>query len=264
MSLVSIHHLAKTFEGNTKVLKDISFDVNEGECLMIIGPSGSGKSTLLRCINRLETPSSGEILYKGENILDPKYDVNSLRSHISRVFQSFNLFNNRDVLENCVIGQRKVLHRKKKKAEEIALKNLERVGLADRVHFKIRDISGGQKQRVAIARALSRNPDVILFDEPTSALDPERVNEVLSVRKELADEHVTRIVVTHERSFAEHVSSKVIFRDQGFVAEEGTPDYVFHQSKNGRLLSFLNHPSHSLFYKPREPPLLSEKGFRGD
>ncbi|MCI7789015.1 MAG: amino acid ABC transporter ATP-binding protein [Mollicutes bacterium] len=264
MPLVSIHHLAKTFEGNTKVLKDISFDVNEGECLTIIGPSGSGKSTLLRCINRLETPSSGEILYKGENILDPKYDVNSLRSHISRVFQSFNLFNNRDVLENCVIGQRKVLHRKKKEAEEIALKNLERVGLADRVHFKIRDISGGQKQRVAIARALSRNPDVILFDEPTSALDPQRVNEVLSVRKELADEHVTRIVVTHERSFAEHVSSKVIFRDQGFVAEEGTPDYVFHQSKNERLLSFLNHPSHSLFYKPRDPPLLSEKGFRGD
>lgn len=240
MPLVSIHHLAKTFEGNTKVLKDISFDVNEGECLTIIGPSGSGKSTLLRCINRLETPSSGEILYKGENILDPKYDVNSLRSHISRVFQSFNLFNNRDVLENCVIGQRKVLHRKKKEAEEIALKNLERVGLADRVHFKIRDISGGQKQRVAIARALSRNPDVILFDEPTSALDPEMVGEVLELMKQLASEGMTMVVVTHEMGFAKEVASRVVFIDEGVIKEEAAPKEFFENPKDARLKEFLS------------------------
>ena len=240
MPLVRIHHLAKTFEGNTKVLKDISFDVNEGECLTIIGPSGSGKSTLLRCINRLETPSSGEILYKGENILDPKYDVNSLRSHISRVFQSFNLFNNRDVLENCVIGQRKVLHRKKKEAEEIALKNLERVGLADRVHFKIRDISGGQKQRVAIARALSRNPDVILFDEPTSALDPEMVGEVLDLMKSLAEEGMTMVIVTHEMGFAREVANRVIFIDEGKILEEAAPEDFFGNPRNPRLKDFLS------------------------
>ena len=262
--IIKVSHLSKTFEGNTSVLKDISFSVCEGECLTMIGPSGSGKSTLLRCLNRLEEPTSGQIIYRGEDIHSPKCNLNRLRSRLSMVFQSFNLFNNRDVRKNCRIGQRKVLKRSKKEAEEIALTNLNRVGLADRIHFKVKDISGGQKQRVAIARALSRNPDVILFDEPTSALDPERVGEVLSVRNALAKEHITRIVVTHEMSFAENVSSKVLFMDKGLVAEYGTPEYIFHRCKNPRLLSFLNHPSVSKAREEKEVPLLSKRKIRGD
>lgn len=262
--IIKVSHLSKTFEGNTSVLKDISFSVCEGECLTIIGPSGSGKSTLLRCLNRLEEPTSGQIFYRGEDTHNPKCNLNRLRSRLSMVFQSFNLFNNRDVRKNCRIGQRKVLKRSKKEAEEIALANLNRVGLADRIHFKVKDISGGQKQRVAIARALSMNPDVILFDEPTSALDPERVGEVLSVRDSLAKEHITRIVVTHEMSFAENVSSKVLFMDKGLVAESGTPEYIFHRCDNPRLLSFLNHPSVSKAREEKEVPLLSKRKIRGD
>ena len=176
------------------------------------------------------------------------------------VFQSFNLFNNMDVLTNCVIGQTKVLKRSKKEATEIALRNLEKVGMSDRVHFKIRDISGGQKQRVAIARALSMNPDIILFDEPTSALDPEMVNEVLKVMKELASQHITMIVVTHEMKFACDVSDKVIFMDKGLIACEGTPQYIFEECDNERLNLFLNRDSHSpVFIPPSEPSLLRKK-----
>ena len=245
MSILQVNHLAKTFSNDTIVLKDISFTVEKGECLSIIGSSGSGKSTLLRCLNLLETPTSGEIIFNNENILDKKVNKNLIRSKLCMVFQSFNLFNNMDVLANCVIGQVKVLKRNKKEATEIALKNLEKVGILNRIHFKIRDISGGQKQRVAIARALCMNPDIILFDEPTSALDPEMVNEVLKVMKELASNHTTMIVVTHEMKFAKEVSNKVIFMDQGLIQEIGTPKYIFEESDNPRLKAFLNKDSHS-------------------
>lgn len=250
--ILSVKHLAKTFDNNTVVLKDISFDVNKGECLTIIGSSGSGKSTLLRCLNLLETPTSGEIIFDGENILSSKVNQNTVRSRLAMVFQSFNLFNNMDVLENCVIGQVKVLKRNKKEATEIALKNLERVGMGDRVHFKIRDISGGQKQRVAIARALSMNPDIILFDEPTSALDPEMVNEVLKVMKELASQKTTMVVVTHEMAFAKDVSSQVIFMDHGLIETQGTPDFIFNGCQNPRLLAFLNRPNKSPVIQEKE------------
>lgn len=239
MPILEVHNLAKTFENDTVVLRDISFNVEQGECLTIIGSSGSGKSTLLRCINLLEKPTSGEIWFNGENILDKKTNQNRVRSRLCMVFQSFNLFNNMDVLHNCTIGQIKVLHRNRKEAEEIARRNLERVGMSDRIDFKIKDISGGQKQRVAIARALSMNPDIILFDEPTSALDPEMVGEVLKVMKELASEKTTMIVVTHEMSFAKDVSDRVIFMDNGLIVEEGTPQYIFDECQNERLTAFL-------------------------
>lgn len=260
MAILQVNHLAKTFSNSTIVLKDISFSVEKGECLTIIGSSGSGKSTLLRCLNLLEKPDSGEIIFDGKNILENKINQNHIRSRLVMVFQSFNLFNNMDVLTNCVIGQTKVLKRSKKEATEIALRNLEKVGMSDRVHFKIRDISGGQKQRVAIARALSMNPDIILFDEPTSALDPEMVNEVLKVMKELASQHITMIVVTHEMKFARDVSDKVIFMDKGLIACEGTPQYIFEECDNERLNLFLNRDSHSpVFIPPSEPSLLRKK-----
>lgn len=239
MPVLSIKNLSKSF-GENRILNDISFDVNEGECVVIIGSSGSGKSTLLRCINLLETPDSGEILFDEKNILDPHTNRNEIRSQLSMVFQSFNLFNNMNVLQNCVIGQTKVLKRSKKEAEEIAISNLMKVGLGDRIHFKVQDISGGQKQRVAIARSLSMNPRVILFDEPTSALDPAMVMEVLKVMKQLASEGVTMVVVTHEMNFAKNVADKVIFMDQGRVAEVGTPNYIFNDCTNESLRRFIN------------------------
>lgn len=238
MSVLSIENLAKSF-GDNLILKDISFEVEKGECVVIIGSSGSGKSTLLRCINLLETPTSGKILFNGVNILEKNNNVNQIRSKLSMVFQSFNLFNNLDVLQNCVIGQTKVLKRNKKEATEIAINNLNKVGLSDRINYKIKDISGGQKQRVAIARSLSMNPEVILFDEPTSALDPEMVQEVLKVMKDLAGEGVTMVVVTHEMNFAKNVADKVIFMDQGIILESGTPDYIFNQCQNPRLKQFI-------------------------
>lgn len=264
MSILEVKNLAKTFDHETVVLRDISFTVEQGECVTIIGSSGSGKSTLLRCINLLETPTGGEIWFDGKNILGPKVNQNQVRSKLSMVFQSFNLFNNMNVLENCVIGQTKVLHRSKSEAIEIAKENLAKVGMMDRIKFKIRDISGGQKQRVAIARALCMNPEIILFDEPTSALDPEMVGEVLKVMKELAQRKTTMIVVTHEMSFAKDVSDRVIFMDKGLIEEQGTPDYVFNQSKNERLLTFLNRGSRSPAFKPMEQPLLSRKPIIGD
>lgn len=238
MSVLSIENLAKSF-GDNLILKDISFEVEKGECVVIIGSSGSGKSTLLRCINLLETPTSGKILFNGVNILEKNNNVNQIRSKLSMVFQSFNLFNNLDVLQNCVIGQTKVLKRNKKEATEIAIDNLNKVGLSDRINYKIKDISGGQKQRVAIARSLSMNPEVILFDEPTSALDPEMVQEVLKVMKDLASEGVTMVVVTHEMNFAKNVADKVIFMDQGIILESGSPDYIFNQCQNIRLKQFI-------------------------
>lgn len=238
MSVLSIENLAKSF-GDNLILKDISFEVEKGECVVIIGSSGSGKSTLLRCINLLETPTSGKILFNGVNILEKNNNVNQIRSKLSMVFQSFNLFNNLDVLQNCVIGQTKVLKRNKKEATEIAINNLNKVGLSDRINYKIKDISGGQKQRVAIARSLSMNPEVILFDEPTSALDPEMVQEVLKVMKDLAGEGVTMVVVTHEMNFAKNVADKVIFMDQGIILESGSPDYIFNQCQNPRLKQFI-------------------------
>ena len=264
MSIISVNHLAKTFDNDTVVLKDISFDVEEGECITIIGSSGSGKSTLLRCLNLLEKPTSGEILFHNQDILAHGVNVHQVRSRLSMVFQSFNLFNNMDVLANCVIGQVKVLHRSKKEATEIALKNLEKVGMSDRIHFRVHDISGGQKQRVAIARALCMNPEVILFDEPTSALDPEMVGEVLKVMKELAAQKTTMIVVTHEMSFAKEVSDKVIFMDRGLIAEQGTPTYLFEESTNERLKAFLNRESRSPAFRPAEPPTLSDSVLMGD
>ncbi len=236
--IVEISHLSKTF-ASTLVLKDISMKVNKGKCVVIIGPSGSGKSTFLRCLNRLEEPTSGRILFKGEPTLDKNSDINALRRHMSMVFQSFDLFNNMDVLENCTLGQIKVLKRKKEEAIQIAMENLRKVGMLDRIHYRISEISGGQKQRVAIARSLCMNPDIILFDEPTSALDPEMVNEVLEVMRSVAKSGITTIVVTHEMSFAKNVADKVIFMADGIIQEEGTSQYIFKESKNERLIRFL-------------------------
>ena len=239
---ISIRNLEKSF-GDTSVLKDVSLDVFEGECVTIIGSSGSGKSTLLRCINLLETPTSGEIYVDGINILQKGVNQNKVRANLAMVFQNFNLLNNMTVLENCIIGQTKVLKRSKAEAREIAIENLRKVGLEDRMNFKIDKISGGQKQRVAIARALSMNPSVILFDEPTSALDPEMVNEVLTIMKQLANEKVTMIVVTHEMQFAKNVSDKVCFMDSGVIVAEGNPNYIFNECKNTRLSEFLVNTS---------------------
>jgi putative lysine transport system ATP-binding protein len=236
--VISVRHLAKSF-GATGVLKDISLDVSRGECLVIIGSSGSGKSTFLRCLNLLETPDSGEILFKGEDILSNKVNPNKVRTKLGMVFQSFDLFNNMDVLHNCMLSQIHVLHRSKDEAMHIALRNLQKVGLSDRVSFRIDQLSGGQKQRVAIARALSMDPEALLFDEPTSALDPEMVGEVLAVMKQLAEDGMTMIVVTHEMSFAENVADQVVFMDQGLVVVKGTPEEVFMKSDNQRLKEFL-------------------------
>lgn len=236
--ILEVEHLSKTFE-STNVLKDISLKVNKGECVVIIGPSGSGKSTFLRCLNRLEEPTSGNIFFKGEPTLDKNSDINALRRHMSMVFQSFGLFNNKDVLQNCTLGQIKVLKRKKEEAVQIATENLRKVGMLDRIHYRISEISGGQKQRVAIARSLCMNPDIILFDEPTSALDPEMVSEVLEVMRSVAKSRMTTIVVTHEMSFAKNVADKIIFMADGIIQEEGTSQYIFEESKNERLLRFL-------------------------
>lgn len=236
--ILKVSHLKKKFE-NTVVLKDISLEVNKGECLAIIGPSGSGKSTFLRCLNRLDEPSEGEIFFKGQPTLDKASDINSLRRHMSMVFQSFDLFNNMDVLHNCIIGQTKVLKRNVTDAKRIAIENLTKVGMRDRLNYKISEISGGQKQRVAIARALCMNPDIILFDEPTSALDPEMVNEVLETMRSVSSLGMTMIVVTHEMNFAKNVASKVIFMADGYIQQEGTPSYIFEESTDERLCRFL-------------------------
>ena len=237
-NILEIRHLGKSF-GTHEVLRDIDFNVKKGDVISIIGASGSGKSTLLRCVNLLETPSSGEILYHGKNVVGRGVNAPEYRSHVGMVFQSFNLFNNMTVLENCVVGQVKVLKRKKEEAREQAMTYLEKVGMAPYINAKPRQISGGQKQRVAIARALAMDPEVLLFDEPTSALDPEMVGEVLDVMKELAKSGMTMVVVTHEMGFAREVASRVLFLDDGVIAEEGTPDEIFGAPKCERLQSFL-------------------------
>ncbi|MBO0419383.1 amino acid ABC transporter ATP-binding protein [Vagococcus fluvialis] len=237
-SFIDINHLQKSY-GSNNVLKDVNVSIKKGEIVTIIGPSGSGKSTLLRCINLLEKPTGGEILYKGDNILTPGYNLPEFRTHVGMVFQQFNLFDNHDILSNCMVGQIKVLGRSKEEAEKIAIENLEKVGMKQFAHAKPSQLSGGQKQRVAIARAVSMNPEVMLFDEPTSALDPEMVGEVLKIMRELTETGLTMIIVTHEMKFAEEVSDRVIFMDQGVVAEEGSPDDIFNHPKKERTKEFL-------------------------
>lgn len=237
-AVISIQNLSKTF-GTNEVLKDISFEVKQGEVVTIIGSSGSGKSTLLRCVNLLETPTSGKIFYNGQNILEHEKSIYEYRTHVGMVFQQFNLFNNLNVLENCIVGPMKVLKKSKEEAEKIAKEFLEKVGMASYINAKPRQLSGGQKQRVAIARALSMQPDVLLFDEPTSALDPEMVNEVLETMKSLAHTGLTMIVVTHEMGFAKEVSDRVIFMDKGVIAEEGTPEQIFENPQVDRTKEFL-------------------------
>ena len=237
--ILEIRHLGKSF-GTHEVLRDIDFTVQKGDVTSIIGSSGSGKSTLLRCINLLETPTSGEILYHGQSVTGPKVNAPEYRSHVGMVFQSFNLFNNMTVLENCVVGQVKVLKKDRETARKNAMQYLEQVGMAPYINAKPRQISGGQKQRVAIARALAMEPEVLLFDEPTSALDPEMVGEVLSVMQDLARAGMTMLVVTHEMAFARDVSSRVVYMNQGVICEEGTPEQVFGDPQRQETRDFLS------------------------
>ena len=237
-AILEVRHLSKTF-GSNEVLKDIDFTVRPGDVTSIIGASGSGKSTLLRCINLLETPSGGEILFHGNSVTGKGVNASAYRAKVGMVFQSFNLFNNMTVLENCVIGQVKVLKKNREKARENALRYLERVGMTPYINAKPRQISGGQKQRVAIARALAMDPEVLLFDEPTSALDPEMVGEVLEVMQSLASDGMTMLVVTHEMAFARDVSNHVVFMSEGVICEEGDPVQVFSNPVQQRTREFL-------------------------
>ncbi len=242
-TILQIRHLSKTF-GTNPVLKDIDFQVDSGDVTCIIGASGSGKSTLLRCLNLLETPTTGEILYHGENIAGRKVSAPQYRSKVGMVFQSFNLFNNMTVLENCIIGQTKVLKKDKEEAKKNAMYYLEKVGMAPYINAKPRQLSGGQKQRVAIARALAMEPEVLLFDEPTSALDPQMVGEVLEVMRKLAAEGLTMIIVTHEMAFARDVSSHVAFMAGGVIVEEGEPSQIFGNPQKSQTKEFLSRFMH--------------------
>lgn len=238
-TILEIKNLKKSY-GQNEVLKDISLSVKEGEVISIIGSSGSGKSTFLRSINLLESPSGGEILFHGKNVLKKGYNLTAYREKLGMVFQSFNLFENLNVLENAIVAQTTVLKRDRKEAESIAKANLEKVGMGEQYwKAKPKQLSGGQKQRVAIARALSVNPEAILFDEPTSALDPEMVGEVLKTMQELSQTGLTMIIVTHEMEFARDVSDRVIFMDQGVIAEQGSPEQLFENPKEERTKEFL-------------------------
>lgn len=237
--IICIEDLSKSF-GDHEVLKKIDFSVEKGEVICIVGSSGSGKSTLLRCVNRLEHQTSGKILFHGKEVRDNQKEVNKYRAKVGMVFQSFNLFNNMTVLENCMAGTRKVLHISRKEAFDRAISHLKKVGMAPYINAKPAQLSGGQKQRVAIARALCMNPEVLLFDEPTSALDPEMVGEVLNVMKELASTGLTMIIVTHEMGFARDVSTRTIFMDKGYIAEDDIPSRLFTNPKNPRTREFLN------------------------
>lgn len=237
--IISIENLSKSF-GDHEVLRKIDFAVEKGEVICIVGSSGSGKSTLLRCINRLEHQSTGKILYHGKELHDVQKEVNEYRSKVGMVFQSFNLFNNMTVLENCMAGTRKVLHISKQETFDRAITHLKEVGMAPYINAYPAQLSGGQKQRVAIARALCMNPEVLLFDEPTSALDPEMVGEVLNVMKELAKTGLTMIIVTHEMGFARDVSTRTIFMDKGYIAEDDAPERLFTNPKNPRTREFLS------------------------
>lgn len=238
MSILEIRHLQKAF-GQNLVLKDISLNVEAGEVISMIGSSGSGKSTFLRSINLLEEPIGGEILFKGKNVLAKGYDLPKYRTHLGMVFQNFNLFENKNVLENVMIAQTTVLKRDNTSAQSEAMKNLKKVGMDRFLEARVNQLSGGQKQRVAIARALSMNPDVLLFDEPTSALDPEMVGEVLAIMKDLAESGLTMMIVTHEMAFAREVSDRVIFMDQGVIVEQGVPEEIFGKPKEERTKKFL-------------------------
>lgn len=237
--MINIKGLTKTFDKN-EVLKGIDLTINQGEVVVVIGPSGSGKSTFLRCLNLLEEPTSGDIEFEGVNLVDKKTDINQLRQKMGMVFQSFNLFPHKTVLDNLTISPIKVKGESPESANKKALELLDRVGLKDKANSFPSQLSGGQQQRVAIARALAMNPDVMLFDEPTSALDPEMVGEVLAVMKDLAREGMTMVVVTHEMGFAKEVADRVIFMADGFIAEEGTPDELFNHPKNPRTQDFLS------------------------
>ncbi len=237
--IIDIEHLQKHF-GDLNVLHDVDFRIEKGEVVTIIGSSGSGKSTLLRCINLLEIPDGGQIRFKGNNILDSKVDKKDYRSKVLMVFQSFNLFNNLSVLENCVIGQTKVLKRSKEEARKVAMERLKQVGMQDFANADSTRLSGGQKQRVAIARALCMDPEVLLFDEPTSALDPEMVGDVLEVMQDLAKQGLTMVIVTHEMQFAKDVSDRVIFMNEGVIAEQGTPEQIFENPQQERTKQFLS------------------------
>lgn len=236
--ILEISHLSKTF-GNNQVLRDIDFSVSHGNVISIIGASGSGKSTLLRCINLLETPTSGEILFHGNEIQARNFHLTAYRGKVGMVFQNFNLFSNMTVLNNCIIGQCKVLGKSRQEAEEMARMYLDKVGMSPYINAKPRQISGGQKQRVAIARALSMEPELLLFDEPTSALDPQMVGEVLAVMRSLASEGLTMLVVTHEMAFARDVSNHVVFMKDGVICEEGDPEQIFNAPQKAETQEFL-------------------------
>lgn len=237
--VIKVNHLSKSF-GKHVVLRDIDFSVSTGDVTCIIGASGSGKSTLLRCMNLLETPTTGEILYHGKNIADGRTDAAAYRAKVGMVFQSFNLFNNMTVLQNCMIGQTKVMKKEKEAARNSALSYLEKVGMAPYINARPRQLSGGQKQRVAIARALAMEPEVLLFDEPTSALDPQMVGEVLDVMQQLAKEGLTMIIVTHEMAFARDVSNHVVYMSDGVIEEEGEPEQIFTNPQSVKTKDFLS------------------------
>ncbi|MDD3219030.1 MAG: amino acid ABC transporter ATP-binding protein [Lachnospiraceae bacterium] len=238
-NILEISHLVKSF-GNHEVLKDIDFTVKKGDVISIIGASGSGKSTMLRCINLLEIPTGGSILYHGTDITNPKMKVATYREKVGMVFQNFNLFANLTVLDNCMVGPVKVAKKDKKEAEELAIKFLKKVGMEAYIHAKPKQLSGGQKQRVAIARALAMEPEVLLFDEPTSALDPQMVGEVLNVMGTLAEEGMTMLIVTHEMAFAKDISSHVIFMADGVIEEEGSSQEIFEKPKHEKTKAFLS------------------------
>lgn len=237
--MIKVTGLKKSF-GELEVLKGIDQHIKKGEKVAVIGPSGSGKSTFLRCLNRLETPTEGEILIEGENITDKKKDITHIREKMGMVFQQFNLFPHLTILENIMLAPQKVKKMKQAEAEALARELLKKVGLEEKAEAYPAQLSGGQQQRIAIARALAMQPDIMLFDEPTSALDPEMVGEVLEVMKDLADAGMTMVVVTHEMGFAREVASKVLFMDDGYVCEEGTPEDIFDNPQNPRTQAFLS------------------------
>ena len=239
-TILSLKHIKKTF-GEHQVLKDISFDINKGEIATIIGPSGGGKSTTLRCINLLEEPTAGEVDFHGKNVLAPNYNRNIYRAKVGMVFQQFDLFENKNVLDNCMVGQELVLKRSKDEARQIALANLKKVGMEQYVNARPSQLSGGQQQRVAIARAICMDPEILLFDEPTSALDPEMVGEVLSVMKNLATTGLTMIIVTHEMAFAKEISDQMFFISDGVITEQGKPDQLFNHPQNEKTAKFLSN-----------------------
>ncbi|WP_294835837.1 amino acid ABC transporter ATP-binding protein [uncultured Lactobacillus sp.] len=239
-TILSLKNIKKTF-GEHQVLKDISFDINKGEIATIIGPSGGGKSTTLRCINLLEEPTAGEVDFHGKNVLAPNYNRNIYRAKVGMVFQQFDLFENKNVLANCMVGQELVLKRSKDEARKIAMTNLKKVGMEQYVNARPSQLSGGQQQRVAIARAICMDPEILLFDEPTSALDPEMVGEVLSVMKNLATTGLTMIIVTHEMAFAKEISDQMFFISDGVITEHGTPDQLFNHPQNEKTVKFLSN-----------------------